>query len=918
MATSGYYIPWFLCFMHCCTSLFASAPERFAPPPSERMKINIDKNWLFINRDFPAEEETHQVNQLPWQTVDLPHDWTITGAYDKEHNTTQGFMPMNIGWYRKGLRFPETYAGKKIYLIFDGVFRASDVWMNYAHLGHHESGYTSFAYDITDHVRTGNRIPNGLRVRVDGRRHEQDMYEGNGIYRHVWLVVTNPLHIANWGTFVTTPSVSKAKAMIKIETTVKNETAVTKDCRLITHIVDAEGYVVASTDSRHAILPGSEHQFAQTTDLSNPHLWGLETPYLYRACSVVMDGAAVVDTTETPFGVRSYRFDPNRGFFLNGNHVKLRGFNAHYDFAGLGTALPDRIHWNAMMAMKQAGFNFYRSSHNPATPERLDVCDRIGMLVWDEIERKLENVETELRLVRDTIIRDRNHPSVILWSLENESPLESTLLGTRIIKAGTELAHELDPSRLTTFAASMPVNAHGYGEAVDVVSYNYHWRRADQDHADFPHWRIGLLSEYSAARSGRGNYGVKCFERADDDSNFDFYSGEMKTMYEMCTTVEDSWQRIKARQYLAGGCLWCGIDSWGEGGAWPLVSRGDGALDLCHFPKDVYYYFVSQWTDRPMVHLFPHWNWSGKEGEPIDVWCYTNCDQVELFLNNKSLGTRHRPKASDRSAPNDTEHSISDTYPEHLSWKVQYYPGSLRAVGTRNGKVACSRTIHTAGEPARIQLTRLIGQFMKEGQITPLVADGRDAIVIKAAILDAEGHIVPTASSAVTFKLDGGATMIGIGNGNIISHESNHGACRKAHNGLCAVVVRSTEKVGAIAVMATAPGLEPGRMTVNAVSPEPVGILVGAEAVRLHRQGSTMVSAEICDKYGAPVPAAVNRVTFQLAGPALFENGQRSIVIPVVGGKALATIAAQKESSRVTVTAHSGRLVPGKVDLEVE
>jgi len=796
----------FLLLLLILTNLSVNSQE-FTDPENKRIKINIDEGWLFINRDFPHEEETHQVNDLKWESVDIPHDWTISGEYSREHNTTQGFLPMDIGWYRKGLRFPESYEGKKIFLLFDGVYRSSDVWMNYAHMGHHESGYTSFYYDVTDYVRTGNRIPNGLRVRVDGRRHEQDMYEGNGIFRHVWILVTDRLHIDMWGVFVSTPKVSDKKATVKIQTEIKNEYPGESDCELKTTIFDASGNIVGEAISSKKIRGMGGEEFIQHVDISKPRLWDIEDPYLYNVLSVVKRDGRVVDSDKTTLGIRTFRFDADDGFFLNGRHVKLKGFNAHYDFAGLGTAVPDRIHWNAMKAMKKAGFNFYRSSHNPATPERLEVCDSLGILVWDEIERKLESRETEMQLVRETIIRDRNHPGIILWSLENESPLESTVYGTEIIKEATSLAHELDPMRLTTFAASMPVNKNGYGDAADVVSYNYHWKRADEDHNNFPHWKIGLISEYSAARGRRGVYGTENFERAENDSYFDLYNGMVNSMYEMCTTVESYWQRIKNRDYIGGGCLWSGIDAWGEGNAWPLVSRGDGALDLCFFPKDVYYYFVSQWTKEPMVHIFPHWNWENKKGGKIDVWCYTNCDSVELFLNGESLGIQKSLKNKGKD----------EIVPEHLAWDVVYEPGTLRAVGFIKGKIVCTEDIHTASEPHRIELDYMMKNFVDESEIPPYIADGKDVVVIKASVVDASGNLVPTADNLITFKVDGDQKIIGVGNGNIASHESNKADYRKAYNGMCAVIVRTSKTAGDFKITATSPGLERGEIVVRSV-----------------------------------------------------------------------------------------------------
>jgi len=897
-----------------------AAQKSFIPPASDRQKINIDFNWKYIGRDFPHEEETHQVNQLPWQTVDLPHDATMAGAFHPDNNATQGFLPMEIGWYNKGLFFPLSYAGKKIFIVFDGVYRSSDVWMNYAYLGHHESGYTSFIHDLTDYVRLGDRTPNGLRVRVDGRRHEQDMYEGTGIYRHVWLLITNPLHVAWCGTFVSTPSVSRAQAIVKVQTRLQNENDEVKKIRLVTKILDGDGTVVAEMATDRSMPALSEFEFTQQTTLAQPHLWDIDDPYLYRVWTLVYDGAEVVDVCETTLGVRFFEFTTDHGFFLNGRPVKLKGFNGHYDYAGVGTGLPDRMQWNAMMTMKQAGFNFYRSSHNPATPERLDVCDRIGLLVWDEVERKLESPEVELALVRETILRDRNHPSIILWSLENESPLESTIFGTRIIEQATALAHQLDPTRFTTSAASMPVNRNGYGEALDVVSYNYDWRRADQDHRDFPHWKIGLLSEYSAARARRGVYGVEDFGRAEDDSYFDLYSGMVQTMYEMCQRVEEYWRRIKARAYLGGGCLWSGMDAWGEGNAWPLISRGDGALDLCWLPKDVFYYFVSQWTEKPMVHLFPHWNWPGYEGKDIEVWCYSNCDSIELFLNDRSLGFRKRPSEPAAWSPQPqatVAPEQAEVAAEHLAWRVPYQPGTLRAVGRRNGSIVCEKEIHTAGAAARIRLSPLTTGLIDESSISPLIADGRDVAVLKAEILDQNGRLVPHADNLVHFHVDGAEKIIGVGNGDMASHEANQVSFRKAYNGLCAVIVHTTKTAAAFSVLATSPGLISDRINLTSQPPKPAAILLCANAATLRLNQELLVTAEICDAYGVCIPSNQTAIQFVLQGPAKLAAEALTPTVATVRGKATVTLSPTGSAGQVTITANAEGMVPGRLKIAV-
>ncbi|NLP11458.1 glycoside hydrolase family 2 protein, partial [bacterium] len=790
---------------------------------------------------------------------------------------------------------------------------------NYAHLGHHESGYTSFIYDLTDYVRLGDRTPNGLRVRVDGRRHEQDMYEGTGIYRHVWLLITNRLHAAWCGVFINTPRVSRTAATVLVQTRIQNENPTATKCRLVTRLIDADGRVKAEVESQRTLPAGGEYTFEQQADLSQPHLWDIDDPYLYRAHTLVYDGAKIVDAVETLFGVRTFAFTADNGFFLNGRPVKLRGFNAHYDFAGVGTALPDRMQWDAMMVMKQAGFNFYRSSHNPPTPERLEVCDRIGLLVWDEIERKLESPEVELALVRETILRDRNHPSVILWSLENESPLESTVFGTKIIEQATALAHELDPTRLTTSAASMPVNRNGYGGALDVVSYNYDWRRADQDHLDFPHWKIGLLSEYAAARARRGVYGVERFGRAEEDSYFDLYSGQVETMYELCSRVEGYWRRIKARAYMAGGCVWSGKDSWGEGNAWPLISRGDGVLDLCLFPKDAFYYFVSQWAEKPMVHLFPHWNWPGSEGQTIDVWCYSNCDSVELFLNDRPFGFQRRPAEPaawlpGRQAPSPEQ---AEERAEHLAWEVPYQPGVLRAVGMRNGAMVCEQRVSTAAEPAAIKLSPLLAGLVDEKQISPLVADGRDVAILKAEIVDRNGVRVPQAGNLVHFTVEGAEKIIGVGNGDMASHEANQAAFRKAYNGLCAVIVQTTKTPGRFSVVATSPGLISDRFNLCSQAPQPASLHLHAPSARLRSSGELVVTVELCDAYGVLAPSADRPVQVTVRGPATVTDQVKTATIQTVQGKATVALTPTGSPGLVTVLAAAEGLIPSCLTVTV-
>jgi len=899
-------------------ALFASsaavAAERFALPASDRVRVNIDLDWKFHRGDLPGEEEAHYVTDAVWEPVDIPHDWAIAGPYDRSHNTTQGFLPMGIGWYKKSVYLPSSYEGRRVFLQFDGVHRNSDVWINNRHLGRHESGSTSFIYDITDCTRIGSRVPNGLVVRVDARRHEQDAYEGAGILRHVWLLVTNPLHVAPWGTTIRTPRVSAEQATVTVQTRVRNDHGEAKRCQLATTISDSDGRILATVGAAATVDANQTHPFHQEAKIRDPRLWSPTSPSLYKASTVLSVDGRVVDTYETTFGVRTIRFDANEGFFLNGKHVKLRGFCAHQHFAGLGAALPDRIHWNTLIALKHAGFNLYRASHCPPAPTRLDLCDRLGMMVWDEVERKLDSVEVELDLVRQTIKRDRNHPSVILWSLENESPLEGTTYGTDIIRAGTELAHHLDPTRPTTFASSMSVTTNGYGDAVDVVGYNYHIDRADQDHVARPDWKIGLISEYSAARARRGVYGIE----GSRHPNFNLYDGQLDTMYDFTHRIESAWRAIKSRRHVGGGCVWTGMDAWGEGGSWPHVSRGDGALDLCLTPKDAYYYFVSQWTNEPMVHIFPHWTWPGKEGQAIDIWCYTNCDRVELFLNDVSLGIRNRPAEPAPWTPEETnrlETAGPISAADHLAWRVRYQPGTLRAVGRRGGEAVCTQEVHTAGPATRIRLSHTMAPFVTGSQMPPLVADGRDVVVLKAQVLDAADRLVPSADQPIRFVVEGDQRIIGVGNGNTVSHEDNKATSRRAYNGVATVIVQSTTKPGNFTVVAESSGLRSGRITIASTAPTSVGLHVIAERPTIRNNGTqqTMITARAVDRYGVMVPSASNRVTFELYGPGSFGNGHVAHAIDADRGKATVALRSTGRAGAVCVTARSSGLRPDRV-----
>ncbi len=784
-----------------------------------RTKIKFNFGWKFIKGDIDRGEEIN-LDDSKWRDVTLPHDWSIEGPISKLNTFSmsykvenpqyikfyQGFFPVGIGWYRKRFRLPGNYKGKKVFVEFEGVYRNSDVWMNGRFLGNHKSGYTPIIYDITDYLNFGKE--NIIALRVDAREKEEWWYQGCGIYRNVWLIITDNLYIEHFGIFVTTSQIKKDSAVVNIRTEVRNENAKAIDCTLITKILDKENKIVGQAKSFKNISQYGRMKFENDIKIKKPELWSPENPYLYKAVSMVKIGEKEVDTRETPFGIRTFYFDANKGFFLNGKNLKLRGMCGHQDCIPLGSALPERVIFETMKLLKECGCNFYRSSHNPPYPALLDACDKLGILVWDEnrhLDDSKEGVEDLISMIR----RDRNHPCVILWSMENEEYREGTIEGTKILKNLVQITRREDSTRPTTFASCRDVNPHGYADAVDVVSYNYQIDRADDDHKKYPKRIIGLISEYSAAQAIQSAYRDNRDKSA--ESTEESLPGRvLGTMYELCKGDEICWTAIEERAYLAGGCRWNAFDYLGETNRWPMIGNLFGILDLCHLPKDNYYYYQSIWTERPMVYIIPsHWNF--KEGEMIDVWIYTNCDSVELFLNGKSLGEKGRRKAKFYGpCGNGTygklwmspfhDEPVSDA---HISFKVEFKPGVLKAIGKKGGKVICGKEIHTAGNASKIVLTSLWDDIL---------SDGQDVCFVKAEVVDQNGTLVPDADNLITFQVKGEGNLIGVGNSDVFSHESFRGNQRKCFNGFCIAAIQSTTKEGEISIIAQSSGLKSGEI----------------------------------------------------------------------------------------------------------
>lgn len=728
--------------------------------------------------DYTSFESSKIFFPADWQNVNLPHDWCVEGTFVHDDNlgsqpAGNGYLPTGIGFYRKEFLIGEQDKGKKISIEFDGIFRNSTVWVNGHLVGTHASGYTPANYDLSDVLRYGSEGKNVILVKVDATQPEGWWYEGCGIYRHVWLMKTNKLHVKRFGTFVTTPKISSAKALINIETSVINENRFFENAILVSKIIDNKGVVLNSFKTNFSLRMNDEKEIAQSLEINNPKLWSPETPVLYKLLTEIISNKKIVDTCETTFGVRTVEINRN-GVFLNGKLYPVKGTCNHQDFAGIGVALPDKVNWYKLKLLKEVGSNAYRCSHHPPTPELLDMCDSMGLLVLDE-NRHLSASEENLKDLSAMILRDRNHPSVFMWSMENEEAIQGTITGTRILQTMVDLVHKLDPSRKITAAMNHGRNDGGYSDVLDVVGYNYGDKGLAyvKDHKNYP-GRIEFCTESTSFVSTRGEY-ENSWEKG-------YVSNLGKWQPDWGPLPGEDWADIVKYPFLGGTFVWTGFDYRGEPTPyqWPCVTSHFGFMDICGFPKDGYYAYKAAWTNKPVVHLFPHWNWPGKVGKQINVQCYTNCDEVELFLNDKSIGKKK-------------------TIPfEKLEWELAYQPGKLEARGYNKRKLVTRDIVETATEPAQVSLI---------SDVNLLKANGCDVAVIRVVIKDAEGRLVPTADDLVKFSIEGPGKIIGTGNGNPSSHEPDKASQRKAFNGYCLVLVQTEKQAGEIKLKASCEGL---------------------------------------------------------------------------------------------------------------
>jgi beta-galactosidase len=766
---------------------------------------NVGENVSYVQTNY---------NDSGWQQVNLPHDWVVglpfSSSADEGHGYKAGISGSTstntIAWYRHTFTLPANDAGQALWLDFDGVYRNCLVWFNGQILGRNVSGYDSFSFDVTPYANPGGT--NVLVVRVNASRFEGWFYEGGGIYRHVWLTSANPVHVAHWGTFVATSSLVGSNATITVQTTVTNQSgAMTTSGSLTSTILDANSNAVTTVTSNLTLAAGQTLVVTQTLAVANANLWSLQTPYLYNLVSTVSNQNAVADVYNTPFGVRTVQFDPTNGVFINGQHVEIQGMCNHQDMAGVGSALPDRLQYFRIEKLKEMGCNAIRTSHNAPTPELLDACDQLGILVLDENRRLGTNAEPMGELQRQ-VLRDRNHPSVFCWSLCNEEwDMQTTATGQTIIGVMQSLVNSLDSTRLCTAAINNgSLGGVGFTAVLDVQGLNYNIPGAlDSYHPGNPDSPI-IGTEVGSTVTTRGIYTndtVNCYVASYDIITL---SG-LPNPVTWGETAEDWWQIYYARPWASGAFNWTGFDYRGEPTPynWPCINSHFGQMDTCGFPKDLFYYYQANWTLKPVLHLFPHWNW-GTVGQPIKVWVYGNCQAVQLFTNGVSLGRQ------------------TLNVQGHVEWDgVPYAQGTLQAIGYNNGVAVITNTEVTTGAPAAISLIP---------DRSTILADGLDVSVVKVAVLDGQGNIVPTASSnTVTFSISGGA-ILGVGNGNPSDHEADQASQRTVFNGLAEVIVQSTNQPGSIVLTATSSGLTSTNITITeAASLPPPAAPIGVAAV---------------------------------------------------------------------------------------
>jgi beta-galactosidase len=763
-----------------------------------RTRVKFNTDWKFINEDVEDGQDP-DFDDSAWRQLNLPHDWAIEGPFSEEVYFQGGFLPYpGIGWYRK--TFDIAAEGKIVLLEFDGIMMNAKVWLNGEYVGEWAFGYSSFALDITKSIKHNQK--NVLAIRVENTDYSSRWYPGSGIYRNVWLTVTNPIHVAHWGTYITTPDISDKEAMVQVETWISNKSEYDQEILLETSINDASGKEIVKNIKQDQVSKSDDLKFQQNIRLPDPDRWDIANPYLYSVISRVIVNEKVFDEYETPFGIRTFKFEADKGFSLNGRSVKINGVNMHHDLGPLGTAVSYRATERQLEILKDMGVNSIRTAHNPPSPEQLDLCDKMGILVMDESfdewrkpKHNVKNSYSSLfdewaeKDMRALIKRDRNHPSIILWSTGNEVPELGTPDGKKSAKMLADICRELDPTRPVSSGIHLSIKIdQELMDIFDVAGFNYWHEKLEELHQAFPDKPI-LVTEAAAVLSSRGEYHFPVKRvysgwqhESKHISSYDLTNTGFGALPDVEFQLQDDFE------WLAGQFVWSGFDYHGEPDpyedAWPAHSSYFGIIDMCGFPKDRYYLYQSQWSEKPMVHLLPHWNWEGREGQTIPIFVYTNGASAELFVNGKSKGKKVKDKGQYRLKWND----------------VIYQPGSIKAVAyDANDNILVEKAIRTADKPYQIEL---IPDRQK------INADGEDLSFITVRIKDKNDIFCPKAGKLISFKVEGEGTIAAVGNGDPTSLESYQANKRKVFNGLCLLVIRSTDKAGKIQITATSPGLQ--------------------------------------------------------------------------------------------------------------
>src|SRR6266699_2484149 len=779
-----------------------------SPGAAQRRTLDFDRGWRLHLGDLSGAEAPG-FDDSGWRRLDLPHDWSIEGEFSDTNpaGVGGGALPGGVGWDRKTFPVAERGTSRLVFVEFDGVYRNSEVWINGHYLGKRPYGYSSFRYELTRQLHYG-RASNVIAVRVDNSQQPNSRwYSGSGIYRHVRLVTTASVHIDHWGTYVTTPEVTAATARVTIRTTIRNASLADQPITLRTVLYDAAGKEVAAASAEARVPRDSVSEIVQDLVIRSPTLWTLDRPHLYRAMSRIACGATPCDDYDTPFGVRTFAFDPDRGFSLNGGHVKIRGVCLHHDLGALGAAVNTRALERQLELMRDMGVNAIRTSHNPPTPELLDLTDRMGFIVLDEAFDMWRKEKTKydyhldwdawhVRDLSDMVRRDRNHPSVFMWSIGNEVMEQWTNGDSTAAPIARELAgivRGLDPTRPITSAnnngsSGNPVLQSG---ALDLLGHNYHHEAWANFPTQFPGKKF-IITEAMSALNSRGvyeqpsdsvaSYATPYVKDSGPQPNKDYRLSSYDDRKAFWGSLhEESLRLFERYPFLSGMFIWQGIDYLGEPTPyeWPARSSYFGVVDLAGFPKDPYYLYQSVWTSRPMLHVFPHWNWA--PGQTIDVWAYTNADEVELFLNGKSLGVKRKPEPV-----------------SHQMWRVAYTPGTVRAVARTGGRVVATQEVKTAGVPARVALAPDRGTIH---------ADGNDLSFVTVTVEDSAGVPVPTGETLVRFRVAGDARIAGVDNGDQISHAPFKADRVRLFNGKALVMVRAGERRGTVTLTAEAEGL---------------------------------------------------------------------------------------------------------------